>query len=264
MQLPGVGRYRSLQRGSSPEQVLTVWGWPKCSSSWCVGLERLRNSARGPLQTETPLIWGQLLAWRFFSEDIHFKSEFSTECANHVFAILSSKVVGGYLTVLWGRKWSIFLPHENLTPRYHTMVFTRFSQHAAGKIPGANRPRLLIISVLRAKKKVVAHFGLPCASWVLLSRSTARSWLAPLRDVSVKSGGWKPFVFQARDFKSNQSWVSFQSPFIGNNIQNSVCPYWQDVPLDPDLSSPGKLHYRAAIHITLFSTSTILPTHIYD
>ena len=27
---------------------------------------------------------------------------------------------------LWGRKWSIFLPHKNSTPRYHPMVFTLF------------------------------------------------------------------------------------------------------------------------------------------
>lgn len=53
-QLPGVGRYGSLQWGSSPEQVLTVWGWPKCSSFWRVGLGRLRNSERDPLQTEPP------------------------------------------------------------------------------------------------------------------------------------------------------------------------------------------------------------------
>ena len=27
---------------------------------------------------------------------------------------------------MWGRKWSIFLPHKNSTPRYHPMVFTLF------------------------------------------------------------------------------------------------------------------------------------------
>ena len=27
---------------------------------------------------------------------------------------------------LWGRKWSIFLPHKNSTPRYHPMVYTLF------------------------------------------------------------------------------------------------------------------------------------------
>ena len=27
---------------------------------------------------------------------------------------------------MWGRKWSIFLPHKNSTPRYHPMVYTLF------------------------------------------------------------------------------------------------------------------------------------------
>ena len=67
-------------------------------------------------------------------------------------------------------------------------VYTGHPLVPAVKIAGANRPRLLIVSVLRAKKNVVAHFGLPCASWVFLSRATtARTWLAPLGDLSVKS-----------------------------------------------------------------------------
>lgn len=47
---------------------------------------------------------------------------------------------------------------------------------------------LLLVSLLRAKKRVIVHFGVPCSSWVLLSRATtARTWLAPLGDCSVKS-----------------------------------------------------------------------------
>ena len=51
---------------------------------------------------------------------------------------------------------------------------------------GERMLRLLILTILQAKKKVICHFGLPCASWVLLSRATtARTWLAPLGDTTV-------------------------------------------------------------------------------
>ncbi|CAL1161504.1 unnamed protein product [Cladocopium goreaui] len=64
-------------------------------------------------------------------------------------------------------------------------------------LPGCRNPldmatsagmALLLLSCLRAKKRVVVHFGLPCSSWVLLSRATtARTYLAPLGDLSVSS-----------------------------------------------------------------------------
>ena len=46
-------------------------------------------------------------------------------------------------------------------------------------------PRLLMLSVLKMRPRSVAHFGLQCSSWSIMSRgSTLRTFLAPSGDVS--------------------------------------------------------------------------------
>ena len=45
-----------------------------------------------------------------------------------------------------------------------------------------------MITCLRSTKRTVWHFGLPCGSWVLLSRGTTlRTFLSPLGDAGVES-----------------------------------------------------------------------------
>ena len=149
---------------------------------------------------------------------------------------------------------------------YRIYIYTNHPLVPALRIPGPNRPRLLLVAVLRGKKKLVVHFGLPCASWVLLSRgTTARSWLAPLGDVSVKCVADANLLCSRLGIlKAINLEYLFNNLFQTINSKQCLPLYWQDVPLDhSDPSSPGKLHYRAAVHITNFSASTISPTHLY-
>ena len=105
-------------------------------------------------------------------------------------------------------------------------IYTNHPLVPALRIPGPNRPRLLLVAVLRGKKKLVAHFGLPCASWVLLSRgTTARSWLAPLGDVSVKCVADANLLCSRLGIlKAINLELSFQQPFPNNKFKTVFAP----------------------------------------
>ena len=84
---------------------------------WIGALTQLSG---GSLANGTHLIWGQLLAWRSFSEDIHFKFEYKLQIVETIFAILSSDPSISYSMILQAKLWDddAFLIFEKLLHEY--------------------------------------------------------------------------------------------------------------------------------------------------
>ena len=111
---------------------------------------------------------------------------------------------------------------------------------------------------------MVVHFGLPCSSWVLLSRATtARTYLAPLGDLSVSSVKLGNLLCARSKSVLNviplYVWVMQNTGLFPVAIfTHSGGNHVQDV--HPHLHNPspqGNVHNRAALYVTPFSSPTI-------
>ena len=95
---------------------------------------------------------------------------------------------------------------------------------------------------------MVIHFGLPCGSWVALSRgTTGRCFLGPLGDVTVACARTAYWRYRFLRFVSCPAYIC---------SSNTVAP--EDGTIDlPTAGAPGDFHAGTAVLFLNFST----PSH---